>query len=356
MVNLACSWLKIIWQELVNLYMFIRFSVLGFTVILPLLGAATVSTQLTSPQIIGLIFVAITFHNFTYVLNDVIDLPLDRTEPIRAQSPLVQGRIQPWKALAFALFQIPLAFILTALLGGNLFAYEMLSVGLGLMSAYNLWGKRTVFPPFTDVVQGLGWGALVMYGTAFTFGRPTNLTGVVVTFVVVFIVLLNGVHGSLRDLDNDRRYGASTTAILLGARVQDPTDIIIPPLLVIYALTLQALLIGLVLLPLVYNWFNYSPKVWLITTSVVLILTLLSLILLIICVRSKNNYSHLVLAGTWHAVLSLSSLLVLFVPYLEPKLKLFILTMYCLPLLTSVWLYMPIGLWWQSWRAMRKGC
>src|SRR5256885_17240914 len=115
--------LRWFWQSLSMLGLFIRFSAVSFSIILPLLGAAMTSTQLTSHQIVGLISVAMAFHIFAYVLNDVIDLQVDRTESLRAHFPLIQGTIQPWQALAVALLQIPIALALTAWLGGTLRAY-----------------------------------------------------------------------------------------------------------------------------------------------------------------------------------------------------------------------------------------
>ena len=118
---------------------FIRFSAVSFSIILPLLGAAAVSSPLMSYQILELLGVAMAFHIFAYVLNDVIDLPVDRTEPLRADYQLIQGTIQTRQALAVAFLQVPLALILTAWLGANGPAYIFLVVAFLLMTVYDLW-------------------------------------------------------------------------------------------------------------------------------------------------------------------------------------------------------------------------
>ena len=76
-------------------------------------------------------------------------------------------------------------------------------------------------------------------------GGPTSLTVVVVAFVFVFIVMANGVHGSLRDLANDLTCGVRSTAIMMGVRPQGATGLFIPRRLTWYALTLQVILIGI---------------------------------------------------------------------------------------------------------------
>src|SRR5262249_44183465 len=155
----------------------------------PLLGAATASSWLTRHQILGLIAVATAFHIFAYVLNDVIDLRVDRTESLRADFPLVRGTVQPRHALMVAFLQIPIALGVTAWLGVNVQAYTELIAAFVLMTAYNLWGKRTPFPPLTDLIQGLGWAALALYGATIVSGHLTVLLGVIIAFVVVFILM-----------------------------------------------------------------------------------------------------------------------------------------------------------------------
>src|SRR5882672_4637092 len=85
---------------LADICRFGRFSVLGFSVMLPLIGAAAVSRALSAGQLVALTAVGFAFHIFAYVSNDVFDLPIDRTQPLRADSPLVRGLVPPSLALA----------------------------------------------------------------------------------------------------------------------------------------------------------------------------------------------------------------------------------------------------------------
>ena len=147
-----------------SIYRFGRFSAVSFTLVVPLSGAAIAFRPLSISRIAGLTAIAIAFHLFAYVSNDVVDLPLDRTEPQRSDSPLVLGLIRPSVALAIALAQVPVAFAIHAALGGPPAASLALLTAVALMLVYNIYGKRLAFPPLGDAVQGVAWSAFALYG------------------------------------------------------------------------------------------------------------------------------------------------------------------------------------------------
>jgi 4-hydroxybenzoate polyprenyltransferase len=312
--------------------MFTRFPVIGASALMPLLGAATVNPRPSAAQILSLLGLALAFHNFAYVFNDVIDLPVDRTEPLRAECPLVRGTIKPWQALAFAGLMLPLAFGLTTWQGGPLRAYLALGASFVLMAAYDLWGKRTRFAPLTDLVQALGWGAYTLYGAAMMQGPITRLTAVVVVFVVVYILMVNGVHGSLRDLKNDRDCGMRSTALLLGARPRGEGVTLSRPLAA-YTLVLQASLIALTLFPLVSNDLGYAARERALTAVAVLSITLFSLYRLRTAASWSARSSRMIIAGAQHIALLLAGLVVLLARWVAPGLLAPMVVIYVVPLL-----------------------
>ena len=86
------------------------------------------------------------------------------------------------------------------------------------MAFYNLFGKRVRFPILTDAVEGAAWGCLALWGASVAGDGPVAATWPVFLYGFGFIFLINGIHGGLRDLENDLHCDARTTAILLGAR------------------------------------------------------------------------------------------------------------------------------------------
>lgn len=316
-------------------YRFIRFPVIGASAVLPLVGAATVAPHLPTGQIAALLGVAVAFHIYAYVLNDVADLPVDRTEPLRSAYPLVQGTIQPGQALAFALLQIPLALALTAWRGGGPFAYAALTAGFGLMTVYDLWGKRLRFGPLTDLIQGLSWGAHLIYGAALAAGAANPLTALAAAYVVVFIVLINGVHASLRDLANDLTSGLRSTAILLGARPHG-NGFVIPRRLVLYALGLQVALLVVLFAAVPARALAYSAAERAAAAALLIVIALLSLFWLRAALAWAGDHRLSIVAGTLHITLVLGALIALLAFRAAGPLLITMLAVYLLPWLTHL--------------------
>ncbi|MGE5829215.1 MAG: UbiA prenyltransferase family protein [Micromonosporaceae bacterium] len=222
---------------------FLRISALGVTLVVPFLGAASAATDLPLQwrAITTLVTVAVSFHIFGFVINDLVDLPIDRTAG-RESSPLVRGTVRPNVALGVALAQVPIA-LAVAWWGAGRPGVVALVVAGALGTAYNVWGKRTAVPPMIDLVQGLAWAAFAGFGVAVA-GAPGPATGWLLAFLTVYMMLANGVHGAIRDLRNDARHEARTTALFLGARPGPGRTLLLSRRVIAYALILQGLLTG----------------------------------------------------------------------------------------------------------------
>src|SRR5213594_1368846 len=254
---------------LADICRFGRFSVLGFSVMLPLIGAAAVSRALSGWQLTGLAAVGLAFHIFAYVSNDVFDLPIDRTQPLRADSPLVRGLVSPSLALAIALIPVPIACGIHLLCGGRPAASAVLIVAMGLMLLYNLYGKRIWFPLLSDAVQALAWVALALYGTLSVNSGLEPSVGWLAAIIFVYVLMINGLHGGLRDLANDAHHGARTTALYLGARATTDGRLVMPAALVLYGLALQILLLFLGVLCVIGNWPEENRMPWQVMASAI---------------------------------------------------------------------------------------
>jgi 4-hydroxybenzoate polyprenyltransferase len=277
---------------------FVRLSVVGVTVIMPFLGAASSATPLPLSwrPVLALVLVAVAFHLYAYVSNDIVDLPIDRTAPARRSSPLVLGTVRPGAAATLAAAQVPIAAAAAWWGGGGRPGVTALLVACALMLAYNLWGKRVPWPPVTDVVQGLGWAALAAVGT-FVAGGPGPATGWLLAFITVYIVLTNGVHGSIRDIRNDRNHRVRSTAILLGARPGPGRSLLIPRSVVWYAFGLQVVLTGLALAPAIGT--GSAAR-----TGLVALVAAASFALLRATLRCATDEKLLWSAGTLHLIVT----------------------------------------------------
>ncbi|MBX0328117.1 UbiA family prenyltransferase [Oscillochloris sp. ZM17-4] len=335
---------------MIDAYRFFRFSAFGATAVLPLLGAGSVRPRLGLRPALGLLGVAAAFHAFAYVHNDVCDLELDRSQPLRAEYPLVRGDVSPRAALAVALGCVPLAFVIDAWLLGDerratngqqpishppssfiLHPSSLLASAFALMAAYNRWGKACPFPPATDLLQGAGWTLLIAYGAA-AVGRPAGrLTGALMAYELLLILMVNGVHGALRDIGNDRGRGAYTTAIMLGA-AETPDGLRVPAGLLAYALALQAGLLALPLWAATENLGSYRASHGTVVAFGVSGTVGLTVALLAEAARGGARPADV---GMLHLILLLSAPVALVAPGLGPPLRAVTLLAHTLPLLAN---------------------
>lgn len=294
-----------LWRGLiVGLYLTIRVSAFGFTGLLPLMGAASVASAWSAVQTAWLLAIALAFHVFAYMLNDVVDLWVDRSEPLRADSPLVRGELRRTHALLITWLQVPLAFVLAWAAGAGAAALGWLAVAFVAMTLYDIYGKRCPWPLLTDAVQAAGWCTLLLLGATFFGTAPNAATGWLASYVFLCVMLVNGVHGSLRDLANDHRRGARTTALWLGARPGTGSGVRVSPALALYALGLQ---MGLVVCALAtWNALDHGS-----TTDGArafgLLLTVLAaaVLSLLAAARRAANRRSFVAAGAWNIVATL---------------------------------------------------
>ncbi len=207
-------WQRGDWARLVRLFS------MGATVVYAPLGMATVGGQVSVGAALGAVLIGISFHLFAFPLNDVIDLPIDRTNPRRADGPLVRGLVAPSSMLRVALAQIPLMAVALVVAGAGRGALLSWLVAVAALGGYDLWGKRLLVPLVADGVQGVGFAALVVMG-GYWQGGPTAITWWVAAYMAVYIVQINAVHGGVRDIGNDVAHGARTTPVLLGCAVDE---------------------------------------------------------------------------------------------------------------------------------------
>ncbi len=308
----------------------LRGSFFGFTAMLPLIAAGTIDPDPAGAQIAALLCIAVNFHVFGYLHNDLIDLPIDRTQPQRANDPLITGRLQLSHAWLLAVAQIPISFAIAALAGAELHAMLTLALGYLATVAYNLYGKRCAIPMLTDALQGAAWFCLAVFG-ALLAGGFNALTFVIAAFGFAFILLINGVHGGLRDLANDLDHGRMTTAIYFGAHPIDAVSIHSPAALRGFA----ACALALVMLPgalcLLTNRFDYAIPTLLLVGTAWLLLNAISVWYLWQVVRPQQADRRRWIYA--HQLPLLTPSLVLFLPVLGWPLRLTVLLTWTVMLL-----------------------
>lgn len=330
-----------LFRWLVNLYLAIRVWAMNFTLLLPLVGAASAQGELAPRVAAILLCIAIVFHIFGYVLNDVADLWLDRSEPLRADSPLVQGILSPRQALWLALLQVPPAFALALYAGANPAALSMLALAFAALAGYDLYGKRCAWPLLTDALQALGCCALLLMGAFWHGPRTSPELAWLTAYVFIYVLLANGFHGALRDLANDFAQGARTTAIWLGARPGAGDAVTISTRLLAYAVALQIALLVCVLAALrsipelADNPWRALPIALSLAAAALLPLTATRL------VRSRR---HLITVCLAQVLLGMAVMPMLYVPVINSAGAVALIASFALPVLA---MYLHNGTHWR---------
>jgi 4-hydroxybenzoate polyprenyltransferase len=301
---------------------FVRLSIVGFSLLLPLAGAAAVSERVSAGQLAALIAVGLAFHVFAYVSNDIFDLSIDRTEPLRAGSPLVRGLIRPSVALAIALVPVPVTAALHLWAGGPPAAAAALLTAMALMLIYNRYGKRVAFPLVSDAVQAIGWVALALYGAFATSAALTEPLGWLAAIVFVYVLLINGLHGGLRDIRNDAAHGARTTAIWFGAGADDEGRLLVPRSLARYGAALQLALFFLSVL---------SVRRWPLAMAMIVAAHVVLFFLGREALRADATKREVIRAGYRHLYLSLGVVLVPFALFGSAPVATAIVAVYAVP-------------------------
>lgn len=332
-------------DRLADVDRFIRLHYVGYPWMLVMLGAAFSArhgTRLSAPQIGGMLLVALSFHIYSCVMNDVIDLRLDQSQVRRNRDLLVSGRIEPGTALRFALVQLPIMAFLTQLLRGELLPVALLTVACALMAVYNVWGKRFPVPPVTDALQGIAWGTLALYGAA-VVGSISPAAWIVCAYGAGFILLINGIHGGLRDLANDVGNGRNNTAHWLGAMPDrsDQYTVRSTTLVVVFAFAVQTLLFALVGYQLYQKWLSYDAAQ---RAAVITALGLVAVVCHVLLWRLvKPGPARRDDAGSMHAFAILLPLLIVFWPALNRPMRVIVPLCYFVPLLVQF--VEPVVVW-----------
>ena len=241
--------------------------------------------------------------------------------------------------------------LLTVWLGGGGAAYATLATGFSLMAVYNVWGKHCSVPPLTDFVQGLAWGCLALYAALAVGGEPNILTWVVTAYAAGFLLLINGIHGGLRDLDNDIASGAHTTAMFLGARpISNSKDAYVPAAVSVFASIVLAALFAIGFAPLLRNDFGYQWPVRVATLLVAGALGVIAALLMPAVVRGRRpGYD---VAFRLQAYVVLMALPVIFAAYVSAATRLMLLLLLGASLMVSLGWTSTIAQW--MWRPFRS--
>lgn len=287
---------------------FLRFEYLPGTLIPPFFGALASGVLMKWWLNIGFIAVVLTYHIYGSLQNDLIDLPRDKTNPDRANYPLVKGTISSRVAFLLMCLQPLLLLCFLYLLQAPLAAYMSIAIALFTITIYNFLNKKSKYPIVMDIIQSVAFCTPIFFGASFA----GNISIVIYfSFFISFIwmTFLN-LLGGIRDLHSDYSFGVNTSPISLGSRPLSEKLIYISAATSAYGYILHLLTLVGGLLLIVTNTFNYSPDATMLLIFLVVLYGIFSSCLLIIFFRA-SSINHLAMLAAGYLYLGITSLILL---------------------------------------------
>jgi len=261
---------------------------LALTAVAPVLGALALGEE-SLVRLALLFLVGAGAHIYGFVLNDYIDMRIDKLSSELRERPLVSGTITPNKALGFALGGLALMLGLGYLLvNGHPRAIVVLAFAAILATIYNLISKQLAG---MDIFVASAIFFLCVFGAVSAVPEQdilyvTQLGWVVCMLGGLQVLFMNIVAGGLKDIDHDSRGGGRTLAVALGCRVTGDDDRLeIPGAFQSLAYVIQAVFLLFLFAPFVLGLVAPPPLEYAIVLAV---LVALSAAMLLISYRLLN--------------------------------------------------------------------
>jgi 4-hydroxybenzoate polyprenyltransferase len=232
------------------------------------IGALSAKGSIDINHFIILFFIGVIYNMLGFVLNDYIDFDIDCKSKDLSERPLVKGTISKEKAKI-----IIILFYLLILLTVLIFFYQLivlifLSVSLITGTIYDVYGKKFLG---SDLMLSISVAFLCLFGAATISLEIKQITIIVASIYFMHVMYFNIIEGGFKDADNDRKYGAKTTASFLG--VKNKPEVFVSLYFKILAITIEIITAALVFLPFVIFSEIYRFNYWYIQVLILLLLT-----------------------------------------------------------------------------------
>jgi 4-hydroxybenzoate polyprenyltransferase len=240
----------------------LRFPGLGGLAIPPVIAAMTVGTFDLFTLV--LLFLLGAYSSiFGFVLNDFIDIEVDKKSKELKDRPLVSGSISKQVALWICFSMIMLTFLTFFILfyGKEISYLRFLSVICILIawvlgSIYDVYGKK-IFA--SDILVALSVAFIFLIGAYSLDKEPTLFTWVIFALTFNNLFHMNAIEGGIKDADHDVLMNVNNIALRSGVSVKQDT-LFIPPAFKILGMSVRFSSIILLFLP--FMVFNQPYFLW----------------------------------------------------------------------------------------------
>lgn len=206
-------------KEKINAYLRLcRIQATVLIATLSLLGAIVVGQN--DPLLLCIVFtIGVFYQIFLYVLNEYVDLEVDKKSKDLQRKPLVSGAIPKKNALIIIILAIFIMYALTIINFPYIKAILILSFAVLLGIIYDIFGKK--MPGLADFIMAGSLATTFLFGASSTVNPFSNIVYLIFLILLFFTVYANAVEGGLKDVDHDYLGGAKTLATISGVKVMD---------------------------------------------------------------------------------------------------------------------------------------
>jgi 4-hydroxybenzoate polyprenyltransferase len=295
-----------------------RFFNMGLTGIAPVLGALSMWNIGTLPfWQLGVLFLIGCFaHAFGFVLNDIVDIDLDKLSKELNARPLVNGKITRKNASIFTVVCLIISLLLCSVFFKNITQFSLI---LGIIIVAYLFGILYDFAskkyPGMDIFVALAVAFLILFGAS-TIGTPSTLAWIVALIGGLQVLFMNMINGAIKDIDHDKEGLAHTIAICLGAKIHNGF-ITLPLSFKAVGLFIEIIRIFLVFIPFIF--LILQPAIWQISLLAIFAILTVAFIMRLYAIKTfdrkkiRKHIGIIVILMYASAPIMLSSLNVFFI-------------------------------------------
>jgi 4-hydroxybenzoate polyprenyltransferase len=202
---------------------------IGALGVVPVIGALIVGMN-DFPTLVIVFIIGALSSIFGFLVNDYVDIELDKLVDDLQKKPLVSGEISRKAALMTAFVLSFSAFFFIALLWYNLpitfyrfVAFVCILLAGFLGTTYDIYGKKIIG---SDFLVAISVAFIFLFG-ALSFAAPTPMVWVVFLLTFENILFMNAIQNGLKDADHDYKMGVKNIAIASGVKVEG-NSLVIP--------------------------------------------------------------------------------------------------------------------------------
>ena len=196
---------------------------MGLTGVAPVLGALAMwgVGESSLPSLFILFCIGCLSHSYGFVLNDIMDIKLDKLSKELVARPLVSGLINRRRALWFAIACMVVSFILSFYFFQELITFlpviSILILAYVLATVYDVGSKK--YPGMDFFVSSAVFFLIIFGAATVSYDRlfTTPLAWIVAFIGGIQVLFMNMINGAIKDIDHDAKGMANTLAIKLGA-------------------------------------------------------------------------------------------------------------------------------------------